>query len=205
MMPGPTISRLLVPAGVLVALGVAVGVWLAPSSWLDPAPPRANSRLRAPTPEEIRPDRQSVPDRKDWLATADLLDTLRDPDPEPVEDEEVDPTTDPEGGETEPGVTIIEEPTWVPQGWTYEGFIEQPTKVAALIRIRGIQRFFFEGREMEADEIPGPITVLLAEVHRDHIILDINGVDHRIDRADVAPPVRAPDTTPRPRPRSQNS
>jgi hypothetical protein len=186
-------SRYLVPLGTLVALAVAIGVWLVPSSVLDPSPPDVGE-VRAAIPDAPVVEHQEVPDAKAWMDVAQELESLREPDEvkEPPKEEGGDRPPrkeDGTGGDKPP-------PPRYTVNWEYEGCVEQPDRIAALIRVAGIQRFVFEGEPVNDNSLPPGTTAVISEVTPDHIVVSIDGGEQTIERTNDAPPVRAP-TTPR--------
>lgn len=198
-------SRFLVPLGALAALAVAIGVWLVPSSVLDPKPPDLGPIDQViPDIPEIKG--QKIPDEQAWMTVAQDLDALREPEeikepePEQIEDstgEGEDP--DDEKPAPRPSVTVA---------WEYEGYVEQPDRAAALIRVMGTQRFVFEGDEVTDNALPPGVTATIAEITPDHIVVEINGGEQTIERATSdgsgatgGPTQRRPPQRPNPRQR----
>ena len=181
-------SRYLVPLGALAALAVAIGVWLVPSSVLDPNPPDVGE-VRTTIPEPPKIERQKLPERKEWFALGGGLESLREPDATRVAEDPVPtPTGDP-GDETRPAPKVTPRVT---VAWEYEGFVEQPDRTAALIRVMGMQRFVFVGDLVTDSSLPPGITAFVSEVTPDHIVVTIDGGEQTIERSDDAQPVRSP-------------
>lgn len=192
-------SRILVPLGALAALAVAIGVWLVPSSVLDPNPPDVG-KIDAAIPEPPVVEHQQIPDRKQWFEVAQEMESLREPDATKPEEETPKQPPGPNGDGNRP----TPPPPRVTVAWEYHGCVVLPGGVAALIGVGGNQRFVFEGDAVEDPTLPSGINAVVSEVMPDYLVVQIEGGEQRIERSEMASPVRAP-TTPRRRPPTRNT
>lgn len=181
------LQRLLPVIGIVVAVAIALGAWLLPLSWLEPGsravPPRPGTDSAVTEIAWIQPE------AKPWSELIDQIEPLREPDRVPVDDGGGNG-----GGEGDPLPPPPPDPRVPRPQWSYEGYIEEPGGLVAVVRTNEGQRLIFVGDTITHsppgfDAVEYTVVEVTPELVR--IKHDINEFSYQILRT---VPSRMPDT-----------
>ncbi len=137
---GSSLLRSLPLLGVVLAIAVGVGAWLIPIGLLEPRAASPRTPRQSPQTETVSWD---APEPGDWMSLLAHIDPIRQPDP-PPRNRDPEPTTEQQSETPQPVVPRVDQPDW-----RYEGFIEEPSRRVALVRVGAAQRFVYEGERVQ--------------------------------------------------------
>ncbi len=187
-------SRWVAPVGVLIAVAVAVGVWLAPTGWMDPERrgPGDGPDLGQPAPPPVAVGGHTQ-QRPDWEDLGEMVAQIRDPVVIAEEPDQPAAQADAtQGGEEAPGDQgePAPQPAPVTLPWEYLGLVDHDERSAALVRVGGIQRFLFEGQEVDEPATGGrPVRIVLVEPQTLHVRVGESEITlERVGRDESATP-----------------